>query len=100
LGLDKRFLLVFLGKEFCLFLFRAFAVLKKAVQSFRLRLHSGLRQSGGRFAAGLRRGAEAPLYLRSNGKGKGKNKDKIQGSLPCARPSVAPVEMTFGWGWV
>jgi hypothetical protein len=26
-------------------------------------LRSGLRQSGGRFAAGFRRGAEAPLYL-------------------------------------
>jgi hypothetical protein len=29
-------------------------------------LHFCLRQSGGRFAAGFRRGAEAPLYLRGN----------------------------------
>jgi hypothetical protein len=33
-------------------------------------LCSGLRQSGGRCAAGLRRGAEAPLYLRSKSNGK------------------------------
>ena len=32
-------------------------------QSLRLRLYSGLRQSGSRFAAVIRRGAEAPLYL-------------------------------------
>jgi hypothetical protein len=30
-------------------------------------LRSGLRQSGGRFAAALRRGVEAPLCLRSKG---------------------------------
>jgi hypothetical protein len=38
------------------------------IQSLRLRLRSGLRQSGSRFAAAIGRGAEAPLYLRSNGK--------------------------------
>jgi hypothetical protein len=35
------------------------------IQSLRLRLRSGLRQRGGRSRGGLRRGAEAPLYLRS-----------------------------------
>ena len=39
-------------------------------QSLRLRLRSSLRQSGGRFAAEFRRGAEAPLYLRGNGNSK------------------------------
>ena len=51
------------------------------IQSLRLRLRSGLRQSGSRFAVRFRRGAEAPLYLRSNGKINSKNKKQIQGSF-------------------
>src|SRR6266851_7786302 len=53
-------------------------------QSLRLRLRSGLRQSGGRLRGWFRRGAEAPLYLRgnsnsncnSNNKGKSNSKGK------------------------
>ena len=60
-------------------------------------LHSGLRQSGGRCAAGPDARAKARAYLisndndndnsndnsNSNSKGKGKSKDEIQGSLHC-----------------
>jgi len=42
---------------------QATARAKAIDQSLRLRLYSGLRQSGSRFAAVIRRGAEAPLYL-------------------------------------
>jgi hypothetical protein len=39
-------------------------------------IDQSLRQSGGRFAAGFRRGAEAPLYLRSNGKSDDNGRDR------------------------
>ena len=49
-------------------------------QSFRLRLHSGLRQSGGRLAAVFRRGAEAPLYRRSNDNDRSNDNSKYRDS--------------------
>jgi hypothetical protein len=65
-------------------------------QSLRLRLRSSLRQSGGRFSMVFRRGAEAPLYLRSkckcNNRSRFRRDDKqenkqrqIQGSFTAFR---------------
>jgi hypothetical protein len=50
-------------------------------QSFRLCLHSGLRQSGGRFAALFRRGAEAPLYLKQRQQQQ-QRQQQLQGFFP------------------
>jgi len=79
-------------------------------QSFRLRFHSGLRRSGGCFAGGLRREAEASLYLAATatataaaaatatatamGMGNGRrgdvtSEDEIQESLHCGGKSAA-----------
>ncbi len=69
-------------------------------------LHSGLRQRGGRCAAGLDAGAEAPAYLRGNGKSnnEGKNRQRRNAGVSphtaqrTMKLSVASVEMTIlGW---
>jgi hypothetical protein len=68
---------------------------KGDIWSLRLRLRSGLRQNGGRFAAVLGRRVETRLYPRGKGRGKGKGNDKDD----CDRkgkyggPSAAPLTM-------
>jgi hypothetical protein len=49
---------------------------RQKISRFGWRLRSGLRQSGGRFAAVFRRGAEAPLYLRGKGNSKSKSNSR------------------------
>ena len=55
---------------------------KYEIQSFRLRLHSGLRQSGSAFGAAFNVQAKAWTYPRSSGKSN--SKSKIRGSLHSA----------------